>query len=287
MLCFPHAGAGGAAFARWQSVFGDHPQVVPLPLPGRDTRAGEPRLTDPTALMDDLLCRAGPLTDAPYALYGHSLGALVAHHFAHEAATAGYRPPVSVVLGAVQPPHLPSPLLRHELPADDKAVLRRLVSWGLLPERAALEGEDTAGLWRRRVLPVLRDDLLLAHALRAGAAGPLDMPVLAVAGRADTLAPPGLVAQWRQYAPAGFALRTVPGGHFFVRERRLPELLARALDAAAADGCDGRPVIPQSTIAPSRPTAGGRTRKGGRRAGSAVHSDQYLHPQEPGGRRDF
>ncbi|MFE3637870.1 thioesterase II family protein [Streptomyces sp. NPDC059168] len=227
LFCFHHAGAGVSSFARWQRVFGERREVVPVLLPGRDARAAEPRITDPGRLTAELRHSLGPLLDRPYALYGHSLGALVAHTLAGAVAGLGLREPDLVVLGAALPPHLPSPLLPDTFPSDHE-LLCRLVAQGQLP-RAALE-EDEDGVWHRRALPVIRDDLRLAAALRAVGRGSLRVPVLAVAGREDAVAPVRQVEHWSTYTTAGFALRTVAGGHFFVRDGRLPRLLSEELD---------------------------------------------------------
>lgn len=225
LFCFHHAGAGVSCFAAWQRVFGAAVEVVPVLLPGRDTRAREPRITGAEQLVAELTARLGPLLDRPYAFYGHSLGGMVAYTLARALEEAGAPGPDAVAVGALPPPHLPSPLLPERLPPDAE-LLPWLVARGVLPPvAAAAEG----GMWRRRVLPTLRDDLLLARALRARADSALSCPMLAVAGRADTIAPAPLVARWRRYAPAGFRFLTLPGGHFFVRDPALPALLRDVL----------------------------------------------------------
>ncbi|WP_051970081.1 thioesterase II family protein [Kitasatospora azatica] len=228
LFCFHHAGAGSSAFARWQHRLGPGTEVVPVLLPGRDNRRREPRITDHDRLVAELVEQLGPLTDLPYALYGHSLGGLVAHTFARAATAAGLPPARLAVIGAVLPPHLDTALLGY-VDMPDGELLRRLVAHGMLPQEA-LEG-GASSLWRRTVLPVLRDDLMLARALRAAAAPLPDVPVLALAGLDDAIAPVEGVAQWRRWAGAGFELRTVPGGHVFVRDRALPALLREVLDA--------------------------------------------------------
>ncbi|MER8062457.1 MULTISPECIES: MBL fold metallo-hydrolase [unclassified Streptomyces] len=49
------------------------------------------------------------------------------------------------------------------------------------------------------------------------------MPVLAVAGRSDPLAPRESMAWWRGWTTGPFALRTVPRDHFFVRGREVAD----------------------------------------------------------------
>ncbi|RKE21268.1 thioesterase II family protein [Streptomyces sp. TLI_171] len=231
LICFHHAGAGISAFARWQSVIGSAAEVVPVLLPGRGLRAREQRITDPDRLIAELDSVITPLMDRPVALYGHSLGGLVAYTYAAALQRNGRHRPELVVVGAVLPPHLRSPILAAaDLPDDE--LLPWLVEYGVLPA-SALEPAET-GLWRRRVLPALRDDLRLGEALCAAGGAELDGRLLAVSGTRDPIAPLAGVAQWGRYAPSGFELRTVPGGHFFVREPAAPTLLAEVLNSLRA-----------------------------------------------------
>jgi surfactin synthase thioesterase subunit len=231
LLCFHHAGAGVSAYARWQERLGPAAEVMPVLLPGRDARFREPRITERAALLAELETVAALTEGRPYALYGHSLGGLVAHSFAAARQAAG-APPFAVVIGAVLPPQLRS-TLAHSAELPDASLLRLLVRHGVLPPSAADE-EDAGGLFRRRVLPCLRDDLRLARDLTGHAGPPLRMPVLALAGRDDPVAPPAGVAQWERYAVGGFRLRLVDGGHLFVRDKALPRLLGEELERFAA-----------------------------------------------------
>ncbi|MFI0861629.1 thioesterase II family protein [Streptomyces smyrnaeus] len=230
LFCFHHAGAGALTFARWRRGFDPAVCVLPIRLPGRETRLREPRITDGRLLLDELDAQLGPLLEQPYALYGHSLGALVAYRFAQRVRRVGRPAPVLVGLGACPPPHLPTPLTDQcEMP--DAALLAALDRYGTLPGYLFERPH-----WLRTLLSTMRDDLRLAASLRAvgGAAeaeqdAPLDCPVHAFAGTRDEAAPPAAVAEWRRWASGPFALHRVPGGHFFVRDTALLELLAAQL----------------------------------------------------------
>ncbi|MFF7239081.1 alpha/beta fold hydrolase [Streptomyces collinus] len=222
LFCFHHAGAGVSSFARWQRDLGDAAEVVPVLLPGRGPRSREPRITDAAELMGELQELILPLLDRPYLLYGHSLGGLVAHALTLALEKDGLHPPARLVVGAVPPPHLRNLLVRSADLAD-RQLLELLVDLDAIPAEAA--GRDVA-LWRRRVVPALRDDLRLAESLcRAGAGTRLRTPLTALAGRDDPISPLADMAEWADYTDAGFRLQTLPGGHFFVRERSVPRLL--------------------------------------------------------------
>ena len=107
--CFAHAGAGISAFHGWSVGLGDGVPPVPHLLPGRERRRREPRVTGREALLADLL--DGFRSPAgPYALYGHSLGALVAYTLARALHEAGLPTPALLAVGACPPPDAASAL---------------------------------------------------------------------------------------------------------------------------------------------------------------------------------
>lgn len=235
LYCFAHAGAGVDCFHRWPAAAGADVEIVPLNLPGRGSRRREARVTDRAGLVGaflDVLRQRGP-DQGPFALYGHSLGGLVAYTLARVLADKGLSQPAFVGLGAIPSPDAPPALLNAaDAPADRLPQL--LADLGLLPGGAATE---PGGVWHRAVLPVLRDDLRLAEALRAAAVdpatgGPLDVPLLVLGGTDDPVVSGETLAGWRRWSTAPVALRTVAGDHFFVRERQTPRIVGRACRVA-------------------------------------------------------
>ncbi|WP_217142487.1 thioesterase II family protein [Streptomyces sp. AC627_RSS907] len=233
--CLAHAGAGVASYRGWSTAVGPGVDVAALPLPGRDSRRREPRLTKHADLLADLL--PGLLETArrgPYALYGHSMGALVGYSLTRALADAG-TPPLFLAVGACPPPHTTSALANAaDLPDED--LLPLLDHIGSLPPGAAA---SPGGLWRRTFLPVLRDDLRLAASLRNAAldpvtGGPVDVPVIVFAGRDDPLAAPTALRHWQQWTTNLTELHTVAGGHFFASSPSLAEHVGRACRAQVA-----------------------------------------------------
>ncbi|MEV7878249.1 thioesterase II family protein [Streptomyces microflavus] len=222
LYCFAHAGAGVSSFSRWTTAAAPGIDVVPVLLPGRDTRRREPRVTGRRALLADLLRTVGPPPSGPYVLYGHSLGGLIVYTVTRALREAGLNPPALVVVGASPPPDVTGAVLRHARRPDEELV-RALGELGAVPP-----GTARGGVWERTALPVLRDDLRLAGALKDSADRPLDTPLLVVSGRDDRLAPPELMAGWRKWTSGRVVERTVRGDHFFVRGPELPRLLRRA-----------------------------------------------------------
>jgi surfactin synthase thioesterase subunit len=228
LFCFHHAGAGAMAFAGWAARVGPHVSVVPVRLPGRESRLGEARITDVDLLLRGLDEHLGPMLEhGPYAFYGHSLGALVAYRFAEHRISRGRRVPVGVVVGACMAPHLANPLIMSAGVGDDR-LLSLLSGLGGVPEDLL-----SRPVWLREMLATTRADLTLGRALRDGARTPLSCPIWAFAGEQDRVATPAAVAEWARWTTSSFHFRTLAGGHFFVRDGELPRLLGELLAAPA------------------------------------------------------
>ncbi|MEU0286827.1 thioesterase II family protein [Streptomyces sp. NPDC052492] len=230
LYCFAHAGAGVSGFAHWRTATG--PGVTPRPvlLPGRNARRGETPATTRQELLDALL---DPLADQvadgrPYVLYGHSLGGIVAYTLAGALIDRGLPAPALLAVGASPPPHT-SPLGDGDTVTDER-LLRFVTDLGAAPGGALA---TPGSIWYRTVLPLLRDDLELAAALRTAALtgptpGPLPVPVLAVGGLGDPVVPATALDGWAHWTTHRFVRRTVPGDHFFVRGPHAPRLIGRA-----------------------------------------------------------
>lgn len=237
LFCFHHAGGGALTFAGWQRRVGPDVSVLPVRLPGRETRRTEEHITDGARLLDELQHDLGDLLDEPHAFYGHSLGALVAYRFAQARVRAGQRPPQLLTVGACAAPQLPSPLVK------------TLLSPGLPDEELvlALGGRDgiPAPLRSRvgRLGAVLRADLRLAHSLRATPVTPLPCPLDAYAGADDPLVSASEVHAWKHCTTARFRFRTVHGTHFFVRGRDVPGAVGEALRSLATGPGAARPGV--------------------------------------------
>ncbi|MEU3771820.1 thioesterase domain-containing protein [Streptomyces sp. NPDC032472] len=237
--CFAHAGAGDSAFRRWKRAVGSGVEAASWPLPGRDRRRREPRITTREELLADLKPLFEQVADepeVPYVLYGHSRGGTVAYTVARALAEARLPQPALVAIGACPPPDAPAALAGAAgLPdAEFLAVLER---YGAAPP-----GAEPGDLWHRMVLPVLRDDLRLALDLRTAADGPLAVPLLAVNGSEDRIADAAALAGWQRWTTGRVVRRTLPGGHFFVRGPELPRLLGRAARTAARIAARGHHV---------------------------------------------
>jgi medium-chain acyl-[acyl-carrier-protein] hydrolase len=229
LFCFPYAGGSARMFTAWQTGLPENVEVVPVEPPGRGSRFPEPLHDRAEPLVDDLLPRLLTRRDAPFALFGHSMGALLAFEIARRLEQRYGAPPLHLFVSAFRAPHLPPAAVPdHTLP--DEQFRARLREFKGTPEEV-LADEGLMELF----VPILRADLAIAGTYRSTGGPPVTCPVTAFAGTEDREVGVSAVAQWSRHTTGGFALKAVPGDHFFLHSHRdliLGEI-ARGLGAAA------------------------------------------------------
>jgi medium-chain acyl-[acyl-carrier-protein] hydrolase len=229
LFCVPHSGAGASTFGAWMRRFGDEVEVCAVQLPGRENRLREPPCRDWATLIQELGAALSPRLDVPFALFGHSMGALVAFELARHFRRSGGPTPARLLVSAFSAPQLRKvrpPLLQ----LDDEEFLRDVTArYNGMP--AALMSDPES---RALYLPILRADLRLLARYQFEPGPPLSCPISAFAGRHDTEAPATEVDAWRGLTTGEFVLREYDGDHFYLvscRDRLIADI-ATDLDAA-------------------------------------------------------
>src|SRR5215831_10645719 len=229
LFCLPFAGGGAGVFREWPAGLPAVIEVCPVHLPGREARFGEPAIGDLDALVDALLEGLLSHLVGPFALFGHSMGGLIAFELADRLRGRGVTPAWFFASG-VRAPHLrPRPDPRHALPDDEfLAALRQLN--GTPPE--LLENPEIMDL----MLPTLRSDFRLVETYRYRPRPPLECPVAAFGGRDDPNVPREDLEAWRRQAAGRFEAHVLPGDHFFLTPSRDEVLgvIGRRLSEATA-----------------------------------------------------
>lgn len=231
LYCFAYAGGSAHVYAGWQAQLPPQIEVVAIQLPGRAARMAEA----PPASLEQIVQQLAPVLaaqDAPrFALFGHSLGALVAFELARHMAARGMTQPERMFVSACNPPQQRGePRMLHKLP--DEAFLAALAQYdGTPPE--VLQHRELMEL----MMPTLRADFRLAEAYAYSAGPPLAMPVTVLCGRQDRYVDIESAALWQRETLGSCVTNMFEGGHFFLNSDReaLLASLARQLLACPND----------------------------------------------------
>ncbi|MGH8782244.1 thioesterase II family protein [Paraburkholderia sp.] len=250
LVCLAHAGGSVALYREWQPRLPSWIRVQTLELPGRAARRALPAHTDWPALIAQLYAdlREHVDTSRPFAVFGHSMGALVGLELIHAIRARDDRSPVWFgASGTI------APLRRNAetdwLDASHDTMLDKLKERGGTPA-VLLDDRDFLDL----VMPVMRADFHLCglHPLHAAQAAraPLDCPVAVLTGRDDVAtANADDVAAWSQETRGACTTHAFDGGHFYLDGAPDPVLACVATSLAGV-------LAPSMRVTPAAPTKG-------------------------------
>lgn len=233
LLCLPYAGASATIYARWRGRMPDWLEIALVELPGRGARGDEPPATHMRSLAKALADELGPRLHQPYALFGHSLGALLAFELAHALRDAQAPAPLALFASGSRAPGVRAAQSNVE-GLTDAALIERLRSLNGTP-RAALESAEIMQCF----LPVLRADFLMCDRYEPVMRPALDFPLHVLGGSRDDIGQGELLA-WHAETSSPSSLDMFDGDHFFIHAHEgevLHSVLARLAplrDVAAA-----------------------------------------------------
>ncbi|BCL80846.1 thioesterase [Ktedonobacteria bacterium brp13] len=229
LFCFPYAGGGASIFRNWSEQLPAEIEVCPVQLPGRESRLSEQPFSELPPLLDALMVALSPYMDMPYALFGHSMGALICFELTRALRrSTGAALPVHLLVSGRRAPHI----------ADTDPPTHHLAEPEFIEELRRLQGTPEEVLQNAELLhillPLLRADFALCETYTYTQEKALPCPITAFCGLYDREVPREAVAAWQKHTYNTFKTRFFVGDHFFLHKEQaaLLQALAQALFAA-------------------------------------------------------
>lgn len=210
LFCFPYAGGSALMFRTWSNALPADVEVCPVQLPGRSARLIERPFTTLSPLIEVVAQALSPLLDKPFAIFGHSLGALIGFELARQLRRRHGVNPVRLFVSAGRAPQAARPCAPiHNLPAKEfLAAVRRLNG----TPAEVFEHEELLEI----ILPVLRADFAVYETYVYSTEPPLNCPISTFGGSQDREISHSDLEAWRDQTTDAFSLRMLPGDHFFL-----------------------------------------------------------------------
>ncbi|XP_016300013.1 S-acyl fatty acid synthase thioesterase, medium chain-like [Sinocyclocheilus anshuiensis] len=214
LICFPWAGGGSIHYARWAKTLNNSIEVYSVRLPGREGRAKEPFFQNMQEIVYEVICVILPqLKEKPFALFGHSFGAMTCFAFAEHVNKVYNLEPIHMFLSGASAPYSEA---RLQAPRKSHLSDQEFLVWvtyigGTPPE--ILANAELAKLF----LPALKADLCVAENYRCSRPSTpvLSCPVLCFDGKED--APHDLQA-WKDMTNGDVTVQMLPGSNFYLKE---------------------------------------------------------------------
>jgi medium-chain acyl-[acyl-carrier-protein] hydrolase len=213
LFCFPYAGGGSAVYRTWSDAVPPSLQICAVQLPGRENRLMEKPFSRMSDLIPAVVDAIRGHLDRPFAMFGHSMGALIAFELARALRRDGLPQPQHLFLSAHRAPHLP----------DRRPHIHALPSARFWRELQRLEGTPQEVLdheeLKELIEPTLRADFELCEVYAVAKDEPLDVPMTVFGGTEDPNVAADDLEPWRDYTRGAFRTRMFSGHHLFVQTR--------------------------------------------------------------------
>lgn len=244
LYCFPYGHLSSPIiFKNWVAQFPDHIQVVPVEMPGHGDRIDERPIESAAEIAETLTAILGDELDHPFALFGHSSGALIAYAWALHLQTTKRTLPEKLIVSAFTAPTItPNPVIRTAARDYEKGGIHHIPTLNeildpandaLVAKIIALHHRRTAGMGLINLPP----DFIAAqlHAIVAimravstfdpAAVVPLSVPVVACHGENDRQVSYSDMQAWKALTTGSFSMPVFPGDHLFIHPDQSEALL--------------------------------------------------------------
>ncbi len=213
LLCVPFAGAGASYFHPWRALCAGRWRVLSVELPGKERRILETPYRNVVEAakgsVDEIVDALG--AGARTALFGHSLGAVLAYELVHLLSTRDIQVEGLFVSGS------PGPWTQRERRAtglpDDEFLLKVEEFAGFRHE--ALDHPEM----RELILPALRGDCEMHENYIPSTDEPVSVPISSMRGDHDGLVTADEARQWRDATTGPFRYTEFVGDHMYLVDR--------------------------------------------------------------------
>lgn len=217
LFCIPHAGGSTLPYQAWKKHLPDDIAFMPLDLPGRMPRFQEPLCDNADELVEDLVrsIKDKLQPGEPYAIYGHSMGAMLLYFIYFRLLEEGCEPPIHLFFSSRWPPYHPNEKAYYDLDNEEESK-QRLVAMGGFNEML-LENKPMLDYY----MNVLLADYRLIQSVAVSSLRRIDTDFTVLWSDREPDIADSDIHQWKRSAGAGIAFVKVKGSHFFPTEEPL------------------------------------------------------------------
>jgi surfactin synthase thioesterase subunit len=213
LFCIPYAGGSAEIYQKWKKDLNEEIELELIELSGRGKRSGESLYDKLENAVEDVyrIITSG-MNGRPYAIFGHSMGNLIAFEVCHKMIEQGQQLPFQIFFsgrGAPNSQRRKEDI--HLLP--DPEFKKKLRELGGTPEDV-LNNEELLNYF----LPIIRADFKIVEQYRyVPRTHKLKSNITIFNGTRDDIRLDELI-EWRNHTDKVCTFYNFRGGHFFINE---------------------------------------------------------------------
>ncbi|MCY7484598.1 thioesterase II family protein [Paenibacillus alvei] len=154
LFCLPFAGGSKRAYSNWSKFANRSLEIEAIEIKGRGERLGEGFYVDMTEAVDDIYSWIkDKIQVEDYAVYGHSMGTLLAYELYYKVIAEGQRKPAHIFFSGRQSPIVKNNMYVSSTMPDDEFIVKIIELGGIHDELS--QSKELI----RFYLPVLKNDI--------------------------------------------------------------------------------------------------------------------------------
>jgi medium-chain acyl-[acyl-carrier-protein] hydrolase len=228
LFCIPYSGGNAAIYIKWTPFLSENIVLCPIELAGRGRRMRDSFYNDVAEAGKDLasLIASQLEKDEVYAIYGHSLGSLLAYETYYNLLEMGIHPPCHMFFSGRKAPQNMESETDYYLQSDEEFLEAMFAYGGNTKE--AMQDERL----RKIFLPILRADIRLDETyIYNKKTEKIACNITIINGNQDQSVKDFDMREWEQCTQGECSIHEFTGDHFFLFDDCLPitELVNRTL----------------------------------------------------------
>ncbi len=215
LFCLPYAGGAASMYDQWSTKLSRKIELCPINLAGRGNRfTDKPYANLEEAVNDIYNMIKHDISASKYAIFGHSMGALLAYELIQKIQNNNEDGPVHVFFSGRKPVHIPK-TEKFYRDMDDQEFQDAVLSLGITPPQIFKNLE-----LKEIFIPLLRSDFIIAETfVDRPEIIPLQCNITALIGQEEAITMEE-AEQWEYHTEEKCTVHYIEGGHFFLLDQQ-------------------------------------------------------------------
>ncbi|WP_455794971.1 thioesterase II family protein [Clostridium butyricum] len=210
LFCLPYAGGSESVYYNWSNHM-DEIELYPIELKGRGKRSDEEYYKNIKEAVDDIYTAIkDKVCQEDYAIYGHSMGSLLAYELYYKICDMNHKKPKHIFFSGNKAPNIAKEReISYKMP--DSLFMQKIMELGGTPKKL-LEDKEVLEFF----LPILKNDIKIIEEYKYEERNEkISCDISKLNGEDDNITQDEIL-EWRNHTSKNCNIYNFEGDHFFI-----------------------------------------------------------------------
>ncbi len=211
LFCLPYAGGSESIYYKWKKFLNPSIELIPMALKGRGKRFSEIFYDSLEEAVDDIFENyKDRIGEDDYAIYGHSMGSLLAYELYYKICKSNLRKPTHIFFSGYKAPSIINER-ESTYSLSDNDFIKKVMKLGGTPKEL-MNNQVLLQIF----LPVIRSDFKNIESYNyEKKENKIECDVSILNGKQDSINLKEILA-WKNHVSGGFNMYNFDGNHFYI-----------------------------------------------------------------------